>query len=142
MERQSDHQPDTISIGPVTGIPIYRESDPRDAEEDVGWSAARKKAQALHSADELLSGFGDQDWRVRHECVDRLIARARSDPRTFPALIEAATSDEAWQVRDAVVLRLCDFDLRSVIDVLHAAAGDPHPEVRWSAAYSLRQLGG
>jgi HEAT repeat protein len=141
VELPPDSEPDTISIGPVTGIPVYRENDPRHAEDRAAWSAANKKAQAMHSAGELLSGLGDPDWRVRHACVDRLIARARSDPRALPALLKAAMSDDAWQVRDAVVMRLCDFGGDSVLNALRAAATDPHPEVRWSATYSLRQLG-
>jgi HEAT repeat protein len=131
----------TISIGPVTGIAVVRDDDPRHAGEAARWSAARKRAQALHSADELLAGLSDQDWRARHECTARLIARAPEDPRTLPALIKAAGSDEAWQVRDAIVMGLCQFDLRSVHAVLLRATADPHPEVRWSAAFSLRQLG-
>jgi HEAT repeat protein len=127
----------TVSIGPVTHIPVVSEDDP----ELAIWSAARKKAQALHSPDELLAGLDDQDWRVRHECIDRLIARARDDPRVLPALLHVATSDEAWQVRDAAVMRLTDFEPDSVADTLHAAAKDPHPEVRWSAAYALQQSG-
>jgi len=111
-------------------------------EDRKSWSAAIKKAQASHSPDELLSGLRDSDWRVRHETVDRLIARAKDDPRTLPSLLEAATSDEAWQVRDAVVMRLCDFERADVLDVLRRAASDPHPDVRWSATFSLGQLGG
>ena len=56
-------------------------------------------------------------------------------------LMKAATFDEAWQVRDAVVMTLSHFDLRSVHEALLTATADPHPEACWSAAYSLRQLG-
>jgi HEAT repeat protein len=136
-----EDQPDTIDIGPVTDIPVFHEDDPRLEEDKEKWSAATKTAQALHSPDELLSGLGDQHWRVRHETVDRLIARAKNDPRTLPALIQAANSDESWQVRDAVVMRLHDFRSSNVLEALRIAAVDTHPEVRWSAAYSLNQLG-
>lgn len=136
MRSPSGDERGTIDIGPVVGIPILHEDDPQLA----AWSAARRTAQALHSADELLAGLIDQDWRVRHQCVDRVIARAGNDPRTLPALLGLASSDETWQVRDAVVMRLGDFAADAVLDTLHAAEADPHPEVRWSAAYSLGQL--
>jgi HEAT repeat protein len=61
--------------------------------------------------------------------------------RTLPALIEAAGSDESWQVRCAVVVRLPDFHSQEVLGALRMATEDEHPEVRWSAAYSLNQLG-
>jgi HEAT repeat protein len=134
-------QPDTFDIGPVKDIPVFHEDDPRLEEDQEKWSAATKEAQALHSPDELLSGLSDPDWRVRHETVDRLIARAKNDPRTIPALIQAASSDESWQVRDAVVMRLPDFHSQEVLEALRTATEDEHPEVRWSAAYSLNQLG-
>jgi HEAT repeat protein len=95
----------------------------------------------LHSPDELLSGLRDTDWRVRHEKVDRLVARAKNDPRTLRALIQAADSDESWQVRETVVMTLPDFLLREVLGALRVATEDEHPEVRRSAAYSLNQLG-
>ena len=43
---------------------------------------------------------------VRHESVDRLVARAHDDPRTLPALLDLAAHDPAWQVRDEAVWRL------------------------------------
>jgi hypothetical protein len=42
-------------------MPIHYEDDPRFEEERAAWSDARKKAQALHSADELLGGVVDDD---------------------------------------------------------------------------------
>lgn len=74
-----EDQPDTIDIGPVKGIPIFHDDDPRLEEDRALWSAATRKAQALHSADELLAGLRDHDWRVRHESVDRLVARAKDE---------------------------------------------------------------
>ena len=61
------------------------------------------------TADELLGGLEDEEWRVRVGVVDRLVARARSDERTVPSLIEHLLSDPAWQVRDAVALALKAF---------------------------------
>ena len=82
-----EDQPDAIHIGPVGPIPIFHEDDPRLADDRAAWSAARKKAQAMHSADDLLDGLTHADWRVRHQVIDRLIARARDDARTLPVLL-------------------------------------------------------
>jgi HEAT repeat protein len=79
--------------------------------------------------------MSDPDWRVRHETVDRLIARGRDDDRTLPVLLNAATTDEAWQVRDAVVMRLHEFDRDAVLLVLRGAENDEVGDVRWSARY-------
>jgi hypothetical protein len=141
VELPPEDRPDTIDIGPVKGIPVFHDDDPRLTEERAAWSAARRRAQALHSADELVSGMSDPDWRVRHETVDRLIARARDDSRTLPRLLRAATTDDAWQVRDAVVMRLHEFDQDAVLPVLRQAESDAVSDVRWSARYSLFQLG-
>ena len=141
MRLLPEDQPDTIDIGPVKDIPVFHEDDPRLEEDQQKWSAAAKKAQALHSPDELLSGLRDPDWRVRHETVDRLIARAKDDPRTIPTLIQAASSDDSWQVRDAVVMRLPDLHSQEVLGALRIATEDEHPEVRWSAAYALTSAG-
>jgi HEAT repeat protein len=85
--------------------------------------------------------MSDPDWRVRHETVDRLIARARGDERTLPTLLQVATTDDAWQVRDAVVMRLYEFDRDDVLPTLHEAERDDVSDVRWSARYSLFQMG-
>ena len=136
-----EDQAHTVNIGPVEGIPVHYEDDPRlDAERRM-WSASRSKAQAMHSVDELLGGLHDDDWRVRHEVVDRLIARGRDDPRTLPELLIAAKEDTAWQVRCAALMRLSEFDPQTVLPVLHGVADDPHLEVRWAARISLNQLG-
>jgi HEAT repeat protein len=136
-----EDQPDTIDIGPIKGVPIFHEDDPRLTEERAARAAATRKAQALHSADELISGMADPDWRVRLETVDRLIARARHDERTLPTLLRAATADDAWQVRDAVVIRLNEFDVDPVLPVLRDATNDAVADVRWSARYALFQMG-
>src|SRR4051794_36001203 len=136
-----DDQPDTISIGPIHDIPIIHEGDPRFDEERAAWSRARAIAQGLHSPDELIGGRPSKDWMVRYESVDRLIARARSDERTLPTLLHAAASDPVWQVRDAIVMRLRHFPGEATTSVLHDALQDGHPEVRWSAGFSLFQLG-
>ena len=91
--------------------------------------------------DDLLGGLYEDDWRVRHEVVDRLIARGKGDPRTLPRLLDAATSDPAFQVQCAILMRLSEFDRRAVLPVLHRAAVELHAEVRWSARFSLNQLG-
>jgi hypothetical protein len=136
-----EDQPDVIYIGPVGPIPIIHEDDPRFEEERAAWSAATRKAQAMHSADELLDGLKDADLRVRQEVVDRLIARAGDDERTLPALLQVATHDGAWEVRDAVIMRLNEFEPEKVRPVLLEALGDPNPEVSWAARFSLDQLG-
>jgi hypothetical protein len=94
-----EDRPDSIWIGPVDPIPVHYEDDPRFEDERAAWSSARKKAQALHTADELLDGVTDSDWRVRFESVDRLAARWHDDSRTLPALLELAEHDLVWQVR-------------------------------------------
>lgn len=140
VELPPEDQPYVIDVGSVKGIPILHDDDPRLTEDRAKWSAATKKAQTLHSPDELLAGLRDPDWRVRHESVDRLVARAKDDSRTLPTLLETALSDEAWQVRDAVVMRLIDFDPSEVLDVLDRASRDPYPDVRESALYAIDQL--
>jgi hypothetical protein len=83
MEDQPpEDQPDEIWIGPIGPIPIIDEDDPRFEADRASWSVARRKAQALHSAEELLEGITDVDWRVRHESMPRLVARWKDDPRT------------------------------------------------------------
>ncbi len=140
-ERPPEDQPDVIYVGPVGPIPVFHDDDPRLEEDRTAWSMARAVAQALHSVDDLLIGLTDQDWRVRHEVVDRLIARGGSDPRTVPALVIAVERDDSWQVRDAVVMRLHEFDPATVRPVLLRALEDDHEEVRQSARHSLAQLG-
>jgi HEAT repeat protein len=141
VELPPEDRPDTVDIGPIKGIPIFHDDDPRLTEERAAWSAARRSAQTLHTPDELIAGMSDPDWRVRHETVDRLIARGRGDDRTLPVLLNAATTDEAWQVRDAVVMRLHEFDRDAVLLVLREAENDGVGDVRWSARYSLFQMG-
>jgi len=36
-------------------------------------------------------------------------------------------------------MQLCDSDQADMFEVLHGAASDPHPEMRWSATYSLKR---
>ena len=110
--------PDEIWVGPVGPIPVHYDGDPRRIDDQAAWSKAAGRAQAMHSADELLQGLVDPDWRVRHEVVDRLIARAREDHRTLPALLKALAEDPAWQVRDAVAIRMSDFDPDAVMPSL------------------------
>jgi HEAT repeat protein len=116
-----EDQPDTIDVGPITGIPVHYENDPRFESDRQAWSLARRRAQAMHSADELLAGLRDEDWRVRSEVVDRLIARARDDVRTLPALLAAAIDDTSWEVRDSVVMALIRFELPQVVETLRLA---------------------
>jgi HEAT repeat protein len=141
-ELPPEDRPDEIWIGGVGPIPIRYEDDPRLAEDREAWSKSTARAQAMHSADELLAGLVDADWRVRHEIVDRLIARARDDRRTLPALLKALAHDPAWQVRDAVAIRMADFERDAVLPALLTARADPHPEVRWSVEFSISQLVG
>jgi hypothetical protein len=118
-ELPPEDRPDEFWIGEVGPIPIQYDDDPRLAEDRHAWSKATARAQAMHSADELLAGLVDPDWRVRYEVVDRLIAIARDDRRTLPALLKALVHDAAWQVRDAVALRMSDFER-------DRTAGAPH----------------
>jgi len=136
-----EDQPDTIDIGPVQDIPVHYEDDPRLGEERAIWSAARAKAQAMHSADELVAGLDDPDWRVRHEVVDRVAARWKDDPRTLVALTRSLANDAAWQVRDAAAMALAWFSPPEVVPALQTALSDPNEKVRESAACSLGFLG-
>jgi HEAT repeat protein len=132
--------PGEIWIGPIGPIPIIDEDDPRFAEERAAQSAANKKAQTLHSADELLAGVRDGDWRVRYESVDRLVARWSEDARTVDALIEMASADPTWQVRSKAMMRLDEFDPTRVESILRRGLGDSNEDVRWSARFILFQL--
>jgi HEAT repeat protein len=136
-----EDRPDEIRIGPIGPIPIIDEDDPRFVEERAAQSAANKKAQALQSADELLEGIRDADWRVRHECVPRLVARWKDDPRTLDAILQTAGSDESWQVRDAAVMKMTEFEPQAVETTLRICLEDEHEDVRWSARFILFQLG-
>jgi HEAT repeat protein len=140
MRLPPEDQPDTIDVGPIKGIPIQYDDDPRLHDEREQWSRASREAQAMHSADDLLAGFASADWRVRYEVVDRLIARASDDPRTLPALLNAALEDSVWQVRDAVVRRLHRFDKTAVLSTVQAALADANEDVRKSAVRVIRQL--
>ena len=95
----------------------------------------------MHSADELLAGVEDDDWRVRHEAIPRLAARARDDERTPTALIRLLTVDPAGEVRDRAAMTLSHFESPQAIEALLGAENDPHPEVRWSVQFSLCQFG-
>ncbi len=75
-----EDQGDVIQIGPHV-IEIGYEDDPRYEEETAAWKAARAKAAAMHSPDELLEGVTDPDWRVRAEAIPRLKIRGKDDPR-------------------------------------------------------------
>jgi HEAT repeat protein len=136
-----EDQPDVVWVGPVGPIPIRYEDDPRFEEERAAWSHARKKAQALHSAEELLGGVVDDDWRVRCESIDRLAARWHDDPRTLPALLDLAEHDSVWQVRSGATMRLVDFDPDAVAPVARQGMSDPSADVRWSANFVLFQFG-
>ena len=136
-----EDQPDVVWIGPVGPIPIIEDDDPRFVEERAAWSKARAKAQALHSADELVSGVHDPDWRVRFESIDRLVARWPNDPRTLVALIQLAENDPVWQVRGAATMTLTRFDPERVVPVVRRILQDSVADVRWAANFVLFQLG-
>jgi HEAT repeat protein len=136
-----EDQPDAIDIGPVRGIPIIEPDDPRFDSERRAWSEARSKAQAMHSADELLRGLRDDDWMVRFEVIDRLIARAADDERTVPALVVAA-DDPVVAVRETVVMRLGRFSDERAVVAIHRALLDEDADVRSAAEYALGQVGG
>jgi HEAT repeat protein len=136
-----EDQPDVVWVGPVGPIPIHYEGDPRFEDERVAWSEARRRAQALHSAEELLEGVTDDDWRVRFESVDRLAARWHDDERTLPALLVLTEHDPVWQVRDRGMMRLLDFDRGAVVPTARRGLNDPSADVRWSANFVLFQFG-
>ena len=132
---------DQIWIGPVGPIRIWDENDPEFIAERAAWHEPRARAQAMVTVEEHLAGLADPDWRCRHEVIDRLVARGKDDSRTLPALLIVLTTDPAWQVRDAVVMTLYTFPQADVEAALRKAENDAHPDVRWSARYSLSQLG-
>jgi HEAT repeat protein len=141
QELPPEDQRDVFWVGPVGPIPIHYEDDPRFEEDRRAWSAARRRAQAMHTAGELLTGLFDRDERVRLEVVDRLIARAGDDLRTLPALLRAVRKDPAPMVRSSITMRLCDFDRANVMPDLLLLADDPDEDVRWAAEYAIAQLG-
>jgi HEAT repeat protein len=140
-ELPPEDQPDTIRVGSVHEIPIIHEDDPRFEAERAAWSSATSIAQGLHSPDELLQGLRSEDWMVRHESVDRLIARGGHDERTLSTLLDAVVADPVWQVRNKIAIRLHEFPGVTTVAVLREALDDEQAEVRWSAGFSLFQLG-
>jgi HEAT repeat protein len=139
-ELPPEDQPDTFDVGPVKGIPIIDDDDPRFEDERAAWSEATRRAQAMTTPDALLGGLADVDWRVRHEVVDRLAVRAAADGRIAPALLAAMKDDPVWQVRASIAMRSFELPGVDVLPVLQQARVDPHPEVRWAASYALDQL--
>jgi HEAT repeats len=97
----------------------------------------RKKAQGLHSVEQLLEGVADKDWRIRFESVDRLAARWHDDRRTLPALLELAEHDPAWQVRARGTMRLVDFDRDAVVPIARRGLSDPSADVMVTELRSL-----
>ena len=95
----------------------------------------------MHSADELLQGLRDDDWMVRFEVIDRLIARAGDDERTLPALV-AAAEDSVAAVRETVVMRLRHFSDERAASAIRRALSDDDPEVRSAAEYAVGQVDG
>ena len=134
--------PDEFTIGPVEHIPIIDEDNPRFEAERSAWSSARASAQALHSVEDLLDGVADDDWRVRFESIDRLVARWRKDSRTPLAVMRVAEQDPVWQVRARAMSRLHEFDPHLIRRVLLRGLSDSNEEVRSSARYGLDQLPG
>lgn len=132
---------DQIWIGPVGPIRIRGENDPEFIAERAAWHEPRARAQAMVTVEEHLAGLADPDWRCRHEVIDRLVARGKDDSRTLLTLLNVLTTDPAWQVRDAVAMTLYNFPPADVEAALRKAENDAHPDVRWSAQYSLSQLG-
>jgi HEAT repeats len=131
MERPVEEELDVI-IGP---------GDPRFAVEREAWTLAARKAQSLHSADELLAGVADDDWHVRYESIDRLKGRWHDHDRTFPVLAELAERDSKWHVRGKALTALLDFDRDEVASIAERAMQDPSTHVRWDANVVLYQLG-
>jgi hypothetical protein len=94
----------------------------------------------LHSADELLSGVHDPNWRVRHESIDRLKARWHDDARTLPRSWSwlSMTRNGAFGVRQRWPLGY--FDRDRVVPVLRRGLEDSNQEVRWAANLELYGL--
>jgi len=136
-----EDRPDTIDIGPVTGIPIIDDDDPRFERDRAAWSAARRKAQAMVADADLLCGLSDPDWRVRHEVVDRAVARVADRDHLVSVLVGMLSDDSSEQVRDTVAMCLSKFDAGAVSAVLTTALSDESAGVRWAASFSLFQLG-
>lgn len=141
LGRTPEDQPDEIWIGRVGPIPVFHDDDPRLEDENARWVVARSIAQALETADELLDGLHSAEWRVRHDVVDRLIARAADDERTVPELVVALRSDPNEKVREQVAMAFHAVNDSRVVEALGIALGDPSEEVRAAARFSLDQLG-
>jgi HEAT repeat protein len=118
---------------------IVGPDDPAFGIEQAAWSRATAKAQALHSPDELLMGLRDEDWHVRYESIDRMVARWHDDERTLPTLIRLVESDRKWQVRQKAMMAFVNFDQDEVVPVANRGLDDPSAHVRWSAHYILFQ---
>lgn len=128
---------DELWIGPVGPIPVVADDDEISRQREQ----FAEVVDALHTADELLSGLDDPRGDVRWRTIDRLVARAGRDPRTVPRLIRALAEDPDWRVRDAVAMRLFEFEDARIQPALEAALTDEHEDVRWSAQYGLFQSG-
>ena len=137
-----EDQPDAIWIDHVGSIPVHYDDDPRFEVEKAARSEGIRQAQAMHTADDLLAGMVADDWHVRIEVIDRLIARAKEDDRTVPVLLQALRADAVPDVRLGVALGLAWFegDVR-VVAGLREALSDPDEDVRDCARQSLIQVG-
>jgi HEAT repeat protein len=140
-ERPSADQPDAIWIGPVGPIPVFHDDDPRLEADKVAGRRFAAVADGMHSAEELLAGLHHPEAEVRWRVVDRLVARAGSDARTVPVMLDVLRSDPSWKVRDAIAMAFSGFHDQRVVLALHQALTDDHEEVRWAARYALTQLG-
>jgi HEAT repeat protein len=133
----SDEKEDGLFIGPIGPIPIVREDDQRRAAS----RAASLIAQAAIDCDDLIALVLDHpDPLVRMEAVPRLKARFPTAPLAQDALMRAVTdADEA--VRCSGINAVADLALPLAGDLLATALSDPEPDVRFSAALGLQQLG-
>jgi tetratricopeptide (TPR) repeat protein len=106
----------------------------------------------MHSADELVAGMGHDDWLVRCEVIDRLLARAPEDERTVPVLLEHLRRDESSEVRGAIASALWwlapsprggqlhrQHDM--IVETLIASERDLDSDVRWHVQDSLYEFG-
>ena len=79
MDRPSEEELDVI----------IRPGDLRFRAEREAWTAAARKVQSLHSADELLAGVADDDWHVRHQSIDSAQGSLARRPANFPGASRA-----------------------------------------------------
>jgi hypothetical protein len=140
QELEAEDRGDVMWVGSVGPIPIGYDDDPRTEDNRRVHRDANVIAQALHSADELLSGLSHaSDW-VRYETIPRAVARWRHDPRIEHRLIELVTTDATSMVREAAITYLGHFEPSDLaIAAVRSQRRHPDQDVRDAAIELLEQ---